>query len=192
MKEAAVQTPASSKAGRGRPGRILNLGSGRKHDAAAINVDIVPDTHPDLVHDLNCRPWPFESSAFDEVRLYDVLEHLRDVVTTMEETHRVCRDGATVRITVPHFSSPNAYTDPTHRHVFGYFSLHYFTDGHPLAFYSAARFRIRHAQLVFHKTLANRLIARLANRWPAKYERRWAWIFPAWFISFELEAVKGQ
>jgi hypothetical protein len=32
---------------------------------------------------------------------------------------------------------------------------------------------------------------RLANRYPAAYERRWAWIFPAWYLYFELEVDKG-
>ena len=29
---------------------VLNLGSGRKHFAGAINVDLVADTGPDVVH----------------------------------------------------------------------------------------------------------------------------------------------
>jgi hypothetical protein len=30
----------------------------------------------------------------------------------------------------------------------------------------------------------------VARRWPRFYERRLAWVFPAWFLYFELEAVK--
>jgi len=29
-----------------------------------------------------------------------------------------------------------------------------------------------------------------SDEWPALYERRFCWIFPAWFMSFELEVVK--
>jgi len=36
----------------------------------------------------------------------------------------------------------------------------------------------------------NRLVFRLANRFPERYERRWAWMFPAWFLYYELEVVK--
>ena len=25
---------------------------------------------------------------------------------------------------------------------------------------------------------------------PARYEQRWAWVRPAWFLRFELEAIK--
>jgi hypothetical protein len=46
------------------------------------------------------------------------------------------------------------------------------------------------AHVIFASGLVNRIVARLANRYPRQYESRWAWIFPAWFISFELKVVK--
>ena len=170
--------------------RVLNLGCGEKQLPNAVNVDITSSTAPDVVHNLNERPWPLPSEQFVEVLAHDVIEHLDDVVATMEEIHRVCRDGAIVRITLPHFSSANAFTDPTHRHYFGWFSFHYFTGEHQFSFYTDVRFRRRSSQIVFAPTLLNKLVWRLANRWPAAYEKRWAWIFPAWFLSFELEVVK--
>lgn len=169
---------------------ILNLGSGNKSFPDAVNVDITDRTHPDVVHDLNRCPWPFADNQFTEVRAYDVLEHLDNVLSAMEEIHRVSRAGATVHITVPHFSSSNAFTDPTHKQYFSYFSMDYFTEGHPTAFYSHARFRVRKTNFVFHPSLVNKLVWRLANNRPAKYEQRWAWIFPAWYLHFELEVVK--
>src|SRR5882724_4491884 len=38
---------------------VLNLGCGRKHLPTAVNLDITATTSPDIVHDLNVRPWPF-------------------------------------------------------------------------------------------------------------------------------------
>jgi hypothetical protein len=38
----------------------------------------------------------------------------------------------------------------------------------------------------------NKLVWRLARRAPAAYERRYAWMFPAWFLSFELVVIKGN
>ncbi len=170
--------------------RRLVLGSGRKKQDDAINVDIVASTNPDIVHDLNRVPWPLPDNQFNECHAYDVIEHLDNIVTTMEEIHRVCQNGAVVRITVPHFSCGNAFTDPTHRHYFSCFSLNYFTGEHQFSFYSECHFKRRVNQLVFAQTLLNKLIRRLANRFPAEYERRWAWLFPAWFLYFELEVVK--
>ena len=96
-----------------------------------------------MLHDLNFRPWPFRDGQFGEVLAYDVVEHLDDVVATLEEIHRVARHGAVVRITVPYFFSANAFTDPTHRHQFGWSSLSYFTDEREFAFATTARFRRR-------------------------------------------------
>jgi SAM-dependent methyltransferase len=170
--------------------RVLNLGSGRKPLAGAVNLDIESSTSPDVTHDLNQRPWPFADASFDEVLAFDVIEHLTDIVGTMEEIHRVCRSGGLLRITTPHFSCANSFIDPTHRFHFSWFSFHYFTGENEFAFYSRARFRRRASKLFFNRGIINRLVFHLANRWPEAYERRWAWVFPAWFLYFELEAVK--
>jgi hypothetical protein len=95
-----------------------------------------------------------------------------------------------VRIATPHFSSANSYTDPTHRQHLGYRSFDYFTGENAWGFYTQARFAKRRATIVFHPTLLNRFVSRLARRWPDRWERRFAWIFPAWFLSFELEVLK--
>ncbi len=175
---------------RGTGFSVLNLGSGNKTFPDAVNLDVTWRTNPDVVHDLNQTPWPFRDNSFTEVRAYDILEHLHDIPKTMEEIHRVCRAGASVRITVPHFSSSNAFTDPTHRHYFGKFSMEYFTDTNPTSFYSTARFQVRTATIQFHPSLVNKIVRRMANRWSELYERRWTWIFPAWFMFYELEVVK--
>lgn len=169
---------------------VLNLGCGRKRMADALNVDLTSHTNPDLVHNLNERPWPFSDNQFQAVHASDVIEHLDDTVASMEEIHRVCAPGAVVYIIVPHFSSAGAYTDPTHRQFFSAFTFDYFADGHELSFYSECRFRSRSVKLIFHPTLVNKIVWRLANKFPEAYERRWAWIFPAFFIHVELEVVK--
>jgi hypothetical protein len=169
---------------------VLNIGSGARKMEGAVNVDLVSWTAPDVVHDLNQLPWPFADDTFEEVHAYDVIEHLDNVVVVMEEVHRVSVNGAAVHVTVPHFSSSNAFTDPTHKHYFSVMSMNYFLEGHKFAFYSNRRFRVRHASIVFQPTLINKLVRRAARRWPAEYERRWAWMFPAWFISFELQVIK--
>ncbi len=108
----------------------------------------------------------------------------------MEEIHRVSSPGAVLKLTVPHFSCANAFTDITHRHCFGWFSFHYFTGENEFPFYTPSRFKRRVSHMIFTPSVSNRLAWRLANRWPAAYEHRWAWIFPAWFLYFELEVVK--
>ena len=176
------------------PQARLNIGCGRRIVAGAVNLDVSEGLGADIVHDLNCLPWPFADDTFDEVHAYDVLEHLQDVPRTLEEIHRVCRHGASVHMTVPHFSCANAFTDVTHCHWFGSRSFDPFIDSrgdtHELAHYARARFRCSSTQIHFHPSLVNKLIWRCANRWPHAYEHRWAWMFPAWFMSIRLEVVK--
>lgn len=156
----------------------------------AVNVDSVASTNPDIVHDLNIRPWPFAQDRFRAVHLYDVLEHLDNVVTTLEEIHRVSRNGAHVFITVPHFSSSNTFSDPTHQHAFGVRSLQYFTGGNEFSFYSQVRFKSVHSNIILKPSLLNKFVSRIANKWSERYEDRWAWIWPAWFIFYQLEVLK--
>ncbi len=170
----------------------LNLGSGRRYDPAALNVDVTPDTSPDLVFDLNRRPWPLPDDRFEEVEMRDVLEHLDDTIGTLEEIHRVCRPGARVHIIVPHFSSNGAFADPTHKRFFALATFDYVTADHPNNFYTRVRFARESSLLVFRPTLLNKLIGRLANRLPVGYETTWAWIFPAWFISVILRVEKER
>ena len=174
----------------------LNLGCGNRPLPGAVNLDASDRVGADVVHDLNCIPWPFPADTFAEVHAYDVLEHLQDVVRALEEIHRVSRHGAMIHVTVPHFSSANAFTDVTHRHWFGCRSFDPFLDSpgdaHELAHYGHARFRRSSIHIHFHPSLVNKLIWRCANRWPHLYERRWAWMFPAWFMSFKLEVLKPR
>jgi SAM-dependent methyltransferase len=167
----------------------LNLGAGTTdHLPGALRLDLARATRPHVVANLDAG-LPFRAGSFRQVGAYDVVEHVADLVRLVEEVHRVLRPGGHFSITTPHFSSANAYTDPTHRRALGLRSFDYFSDAHPLAFYSRARFRTR-ATLHFKGKLLGRLMFHVARRWPAWYEDHLAWIVPGWFLYVELEAVK--
>jgi SAM-dependent methyltransferase len=172
------------------PPRGLNLGCGRKPREGCVNVDRAAGVSPDIVWNLDEYPYPLPASHFLQVFAGDVVEHVIDIPRFMSEVHRLCAPGATLEITTPHFSCANSYTDPTHRHHLGYFSFDYFTNDDPLNFYSDARFEIAERQIVFAPGPVNRYVQGLANRHPGAYERRFAWVFPAWFMIFRLRAVK--
>lgn len=175
-----------------RPQRTLELGAGRTPSSAGVvTLDRAASTRPDIVHDINVVPWPLETSSFDLIRCYDVVEHLDDLLSVMGEIHRVGAPGARVEITTPHYSSANSWTDPTHRHHLGIRSFDYFTDGHALSYYSDARFTIRERRIRFRNTLAGRVIERFANRHPELYEEHLAWMLPAFFLWFVLEVRKA-
>jgi len=169
----------------------LNIGAGRADQLpGAVRLDVARATRPHVVADLDAGALPFKAGAFDAVGAYDVVEHVEDLVALLEEIHRVLKAGGVLHVTTPHFSCANAFTDPTHRRALGLTSFDYFDDAHALAYYSSARFRVRAARLFFKGRFLGRLLFHVARRWPAWYEERLAWIFPGWFLYFELVAVK--
>lgn len=188
--------------------KILDIGCGERKkkipDADVIGIDRVALPGVDVVHNLDIAPYPFADSAFDEIICDDALEHLDDVVRVMEELWRIGKPGAMVKISAPHFSSDNYYTDPTHRHPFSSRSFNFFDPqfaGKFHQFYSKAHFRVRKRTIGFGEVLPSgrkhppnihRLlgIQWLMNKFPRIYEKYFAFIVPATELYFELEVLK--
>jgi SAM-dependent methyltransferase len=168
--------------------RRLNLGCGLRKRPDCWNVDLRGE--PDLVWNLDQRPYPLPRGHFEYIYALDVVEHLEDLQGFVEEAHALLAPGGILEITTPHFSCANSYTDPTHRHHLGYFSFDYFTDASQWSFYSPVRFEIAERMIVFHQRLPDRLVSRFARRYPEVWEQRFAWVWPAWFLIFKLRAVK--
>jgi SAM-dependent methyltransferase len=86
-------------------------------------LDIDPMSSPDVVHDLNVIPYPFEDDSFDEIHAYDVLEHLgaqgnwRSFFAQFSELHRILKPGGVLCALVPAWDSPWAWGDPGHTRV---------------------------------------------------------------------------
>jgi len=108
--------------------RIANIGCGNDYLQDAINIDLYAEK-ADVRHDLNVFPYPFSDSYFEEIRAYNVIEHMDDVIQVMREIHRIGTDGCLVHLRVPHFRSACLYEDLTHRHGFAWRSLDIFIDG---------------------------------------------------------------
>ena len=96
----------------------LNLGCGGEKLPGWVNVDKFDTLGPDQVVDLEVLPWPWPNDSVDEVLLSHVLEHLGAKVDVyfgiIKELYRVCRDGAKIKIYVPHPRHDNFVSDPTH------------------------------------------------------------------------------
>lgn len=139
----------------------LNLGCGLNRREGYVNVDKVAAAGcaPDVVHDLECFPWPFDTGGAEEVVLSHVLEHLgRDpdvFIGVMQELYRVCAPGAHVCIVVPHPRHDHFLGDPTHVRVVTPEVLSLFSKGNcrrwqeegaantPLALYHDVDFEVR-------------------------------------------------
>ena len=74
--------------------RILDVGCGINKKAGAIGLDRNPASRADVLADLDHFPYPFRDSSFDGLQAIHVIEHVSDVIRSMEEFHRLVRDGA--------------------------------------------------------------------------------------------------
>ena len=96
----------------------LNLGSGSKILDGYTNVDKYDYYKPDIVHDLEIFPYPFEDNSVDEILLSHVLEHIGqspDVfLKIIKEFYRVCHNDSLIKIIVPHPRHDDFISDPTH------------------------------------------------------------------------------
>lgn len=118
----------------------LNLGCGNHPKDNYVNVDKFPCSVPCAFIQLDLeasnhwldsetgafgqtyREWPWETSSVDEVLFHHSLEHMGEQVDAffhiMKEVYRICKNGATLLITVPHPRHDDFLNDPTHvRHI---------------------------------------------------------------------------
>ena len=97
----------------------LNLGCGEKRLPGFLNVDKFGT--PDIKHDLETFPWPWETNSVSEILLIHVLEHLGKETEVyfniLKEIYRISKNKAKIRIVVPHFRHQFFYDDPTHVRV---------------------------------------------------------------------------
>ena len=91
----------------------LNLGAVGDILPDYINCDLKLYADIDKAFDLR-RKWPFKDSSVEEVRAFEVVEHLGDLVHFMDEAWRVLAPGGVllVRSCLP--NTENAWRDPTH------------------------------------------------------------------------------
>lgn len=176
------------------PPRVLDVGCGLNKRPGAVGIDRNPRTAADVLCDLDHFPWPFRDSAFDELYAVHVIEHVSDVVRTVEEFHRLVRPGGRIHIVTPHYTDFSSFCDPTHRWHLNSFSFRYFGAGHGgFGYYSEARLRekkVRLRLLALWRWLGFEL---LVNAWPRFrlfWEHYLCFVVRGKVIEFDFEVVK--
>jgi SAM-dependent methyltransferase len=122
--------------------RILDVGCGINKYPGAIGIDRLPGTRADVLCELDRFPYPFRDAVFDQIRAIHVIEHVSDVIRTMEEFHRLLKPGGRIVLVTPHYTDFSSFCDPTHRWHLNSFSFRYFGENHAgFGYYSQARLR---------------------------------------------------
>jgi len=182
----------------------LNLGCGVAARQGFVNVDLLDLPGVDVIADLNEPLSLLADDSVAEVISSHTLEHVRDFMVLMHEIHRVVCANGRVAITVPHFSNPHGYSDPTHVRFFGLYSMSYFSNSRdPFRrevpnFYTGIRFRIESVRLCFGRygridRALGPLLDRIVNssNWIQElYERRLCWLWPCTEIQWVLRCDK--
>lgn len=102
----------------------LNLGCGFKQRPEFVNVDKYDNCDPDVVHDLNVFPYPWDDESVDGIIMSHCLEHLDDWWAVFLECVRILRPGAAMNIRVPDATTDAAVTYRDHYHIFDLHSWH--------------------------------------------------------------------
>jgi SAM-dependent methyltransferase len=171
----------------------LDVGCGIRKYPGALGIDLNPASAADVICELDHFPYPFADRTFDRLRAIHVIEHLTDIIRTMEEFHRLVKPGGRVRIETPHYTDFSSFCDPTHKHHLNSFSFRYFGDNHGgFGYYTAAKFReisIRVKLLAFWRWLG---FEWLVNRFP-RFRKFWefylCYVIRGKAMEFEFEPL---
>jgi SAM-dependent methyltransferase len=173
--------------------RTLDVGCGRNKRPGAIGVDYNADTAADALADINGGRLPFQDNVFDRVELIHVIEHVEDVVKTIEELHRVCRPGGVIRLETPHYTDFSSFCDPTHRWHLNSFSFRYFTEEGGFSYYSRSRLRQKslHVKLLnLWKMLGFEFLVNRSRPFRKFWEFYLCYIIRGKAMVFEFEVIK--
>ncbi|MBV9155942.1 MAG: methyltransferase domain-containing protein [Acidobacteriaceae bacterium] len=173
---------------------VLDVGCGVNKYPGSIGLDRNPNTRADVIADIDQIPLPFRSSSFRQIRAVHVIEHVSDVIRTMEEFHRLLVPGGRLLVITPHYTDFSSFCDPTHRWHLNSFSLRYFgEDNGGFGYYSAERFReisVQVSLLRLWRYLGFELLVN-GSRW---FRRFWeyylCYVIRGKAIEWQLEALK--
>lgn len=108
----------------------------RKEWENLTTLDLDPHCEPDVLWDLNNRPYPFAHEWFTEIHAYEVLEHVgrqgdwRGFFEEFAEYWRILVPGGHLILSCPKWDSPWAWGDPGHTRVISQYTLGFLDQEH--------------------------------------------------------------
>lgn len=117
----------------------VNLGCGGSYLPGFLRVDILPKFKPDVLHDLNVFPYPFQDNEFEEVLASHIIEHLDDPGRFLAEVFRITAPGGKITIVTPHYSNVHSFSDFTHKWHLSTFSF----EPERIGYYTGLEFKCK-------------------------------------------------
>ena len=174
--------------------RILDVGCGINKFPGSVGIDRNPGTRADVLCDLDHQPYPFRDSSFGQIRAIHVIEHVADVVRTVEEFHRLAQRGGRILIVTPHYTDFSSFCDPTHRWHLNSFSFRYFGEDHGgFGYYSKAKLReisTRVKLLALWRWLGFEFLVNRSRRFRRFWEHYLCYVVRGKVMEFEFEVLK--
>ena len=175
--------------------KILNLGSGIEKISNSVNLDINEEVGPDILHDLNVFPYPFNDKEFDEIYLNNILFQLNDFFLVMKEAHRILKDEGKIFVKCAYFRSSYAYHYPASINHFTVRTFCFFDPEHLFYKkfkYTQTKFKVEKISFNnnFNSGLLKKILILFANKFPEIYENKLSQILPLDEISYLLKKIK--
>ncbi len=147
-----------------------------------------------MLCDLDHFPYPFRDNSFDRLHATHVIEHVSDVMRTMEEFHRIVRPGGRIVMATPHYTDFSSFCDPTHRWHLNSFSFRYFgEDNAGYGYYSHVRLRERRVHvrlLALWRYMGFELMVNGSRRFRRFWEHYLCFVVRGKVMEFEFEVLK--
>ncbi|MBE0660091.1 MAG: methyltransferase domain-containing protein [Bryobacteraceae bacterium] len=174
--------------------RTLDVGCGINKLRGSIGIDRNPRSKADVLCDLDRFPYPFRDNSFSRLQAIHVIEHVSDVIHTMEEFHRLVAAGGTIFLATPHYTDFSSFCDPTHRWHLNSFSFRYFgSDNAGYGYYSNVRLRekkVRVRLLALWRYLGFELMVNASTRFRRFWEHYLCYVVRGKVMEFEFEVLK--
>jgi SAM-dependent methyltransferase len=176
--------------------RILDVGCGPAKFPGSIGLDMNPATAADVLCNLDRGGLPFRDNSFDQLRGEHIIEHVTDIIATMEEFHRVTKPGGTIWIVTPHYTDFSSFRDPTHRwHLNSYSFLYFYPGGMHGRDMWYTKVRMREAKLNVRllnlwRTLGFEFLVNHSRMFRQFWEHYLSFIIRGKLMEFTFEVIK--